>query len=222
MASIESTKTSAAGVFLEKNMKLIAGLAAVLLVFVVVAVLGTSISSKSIEKGLYQVDAVEYAFRKDSDGLSAEDFKARQDESLASLEGLVSKGGIVGVRANMLKAEILFEQKNYEESRTAWVKAAEAKKSAYTAPVCYYNAAVCSENLNDLDAAVSYYTSAVGSKDFYLIDHAYFSLGRVNEARGDFEKAVEAYEKIESLHASSRWANLAKDRIILINSAKSE
>ena len=222
MASIEKTQTSAAGLFLEKNIKLIAGLISVLLVFVIFAVLGTSISSKSIEKGLSQVEAIEYSFKKDADDISAEDFKAKQDEALASLQGLVLKGGIVGVRANMLKAEILFEQKNYEESRTAWVKAAEIKKSAYTAPVCYYNAAVCSENLNDLDVAVSYYTSAVGSNDFYLIDHAYFSLGRVNEAKGDLEKAVEAYKKIEEIHGSSRWVNLAKDRIILINSAKSE
>lgn len=215
--SNEEEKTSVLGKFLEKNIKVIGGLIAVLIVFVIVAVVGSSIKTKAAEKGLSQVDAIEYTFKKD-----AEDFKAKQDAALSELEALASKGGIVGVRANMLKAEILFEQKNYDASRSAWLKAADAKKSVYTAPLCYYNAAICSENLNDLEGAVSGYEKAISSKDFYLIDHAYFSLGRVNEAKGDLEKAVAAYEKIEAIHSGSRWANLAKDRIIAINSTKAE
>lgn len=220
--SNEEEKTSVLGKFLEKNIKVIGGLIAVLIVFVIVAVVGSSIKTKATEKGLSQVDAIEYTFKKDADDISAEDFKAKQDAALSELEALASKGGIVGVRANMLKAEILFEQKNYDASRSAWLKAADAKKSAYAAPLCYYNAAICSENLNDLEGAVSGYEKAISSKDFYLIDHAYFSLGRVNETKGDLEKAVAAYEKIEAIHSGSRWANLAKDRIIAINSAKAE
>lgn len=220
--SNEESKTSVLGKFLEKNIKVIGGLIAILIVFVIVAVVGSSIKTKVAEKGLSQVDMVEYTFKKDADDISAEDFKARQETALAELETLASKGGIVGVRANMLKAEILFEQKNYDASRSAWLKAADAKKSAYTAPLCYYNAAICSENLNDLEGAISGYEKAISSKNFYLIDHAYFSLGRVNEAKGDLENAVEAYEKIEAIHSGSKWANLAKDRIIAINLTKAE
>lgn len=215
----ENDSTSKLTAFLEKNVKLLAGIAVVLVVFVAVVVAGSTINTKATEKGISEVDSIDYAFRKDADGITAEDLTARQDKALADLESLTVKGGITGVRANMLKAEILFQKNDFEGSRAAWAKAADTKKSIYTAAICNYNAAVCSENLNDLDCAVSYYTKAVKADEFYLIDHAYFSLGRVNEAKGDFEAAKAAYEKLNSIHPDSRWAPVAKDRLITIESA---
>ncbi len=212
-----STKANA---FLEKNVKVLVGLIVVLLVLTGVAVAGSSLNKKGVEKGLAEIDTIEYSFKKGADELSAEDFSARQDKTLADLELLASKGGIVGVRANMLKAEILFEKNDFENSRSAWLKAAETKKSAYTASICFYNAAVCSENLNDLNSAFDYYTKAVSNEEFYLIDHAYFSLGRVNEAKGDVEAALDSYQKICDIHPASSWANLAKTRIIALNASK--
>lgn len=216
MANNVSSSSSKIGSFLERNVRLLVGIIVVVIVFVAVVVLSSSVRSKSVAKGLSSIDSIEYAFRKDTDGLSEEEFAARQDKALDDLEQLVSKGGIVGVRANMLKGEILFEKKDYEQSRSAWAKAADAKKGIYTAPICNYNAAVCSENLNDLDGALAYYEKAAGSKDFYLVDHAYFSIGRVNEAKGDYDAALAAYGKVEELHPSSRWTPVAKDRIIAI------
>lgn len=65
---------------------------------------------RGVEKGLAEIDSIEYSFKKGADELSAEDFSARQDKTLADLESLASKSGIVGVRANMLKAEILLKE----------------------------------------------------------------------------------------------------------------
>lgn len=216
MANNVSAPSSKIGGFLERNVRLLIGIIVVVIVFVAVVVISSSIRSKSVAKGLSAIDSIEYAFRKDTDGLSEEEFALRQDTALADLEQLASKGGIIGARANMLKGEILFEKQDYEKSRDAWAKAAGSKKGIYTAPICNYNAAVCSENLNDLDGALSYYEKAAAAKDFYLVDHAYFSIGRVNEAKGDFDAALAAYEKVEELHPSSRWAPLAKDRVIAI------
>ena len=119
----------------------------------------------------------------------------------------------------MLVAEIKFAQKNYDEARSAWLKAADVNKKAYTAPLCYYNAAVCCENLNDIDGAVSYYKVASEYEDFVLIDHALFSLGRVNEAAQKYDEAKAAYEKLNEIRPSSNWGKLAKSRIIFLKSA---
>ncbi len=220
MADKEITTSTKANAFLEKNVKVLVGLIVVLLVLTGVAVATSSFNKKAVENELAEVDSIEYSFKKDADDISAEDFAARQDKALADLEALVSKSGIVGIRANMLKAEILFEKNDFENSRSAWLKAAEAKKSAYTASICFYNAAVCSENLNDLNGAFDYYSKAVSNEEFYLIDHAYFSLGRVNEAKGDAEAALASYQKICDVHPASSWANLAKTRIIALNASK--
>lgn len=218
MSDNENKADSKISAFLEKNFKVILGVAVVLLVFLGVAVAASAVAKSSAEKGIAKIEAVDYEFRKDAENLSDEEFAVRQDAALAELESLSSKGGIVGVRANMLKAEILFQKKDFENSRSAWVKAAETKKSVYTAPICFYNAAVCSENVNDLDSAVAYYSRCVGAKEFYLSDHAYFNLGRVYEAKGDYENAKKSYETLFDGHSSSPWAPVAKSRVISINS----
>lgn len=222
MADSEKSSASKISLFLEKNFKIILGFILVIFAFIIVGVVASSINKNAAQKGLSQIDSIDYAFRKDTQDMSAEDFTAHQDTALQNLEVLCNKTGIVGVRANMLKAEILFQKKDFEQSRSAWDKAASAKKSAYTAPICNYNAAICSENLGDLDSAVTYYLRSLDADEFYLSDHAYFSLGRVYEAKKEYDNAISAYEKIIEEHVTSPWASLAKSRIISLNADKAE
>ena len=86
---------------------------------------------------------------------------------------------------------------------------------------CYCSIYKCQYFVSAINS-VSYYEKAVKAEDFFLVDHAYFSLGRVNEAKGNYDAAVEAYEKIGDLHPASKWAPLAKDRIIAIKANSSE
>ena len=78
------------------------------------------------------------------------------------------------------------------------------------------------ENLGDLDSAVTYYLRSLDADEFYLSDHAYFSLGRVYEAKKEYDNAISAYEKIIEEHVTSPWASLAKSRIISLNADKAE
>ena len=164
------------------------------------------------------IDSVYYSYTKDASSLSDSDIAARQKDVLEKLSSLSGKSGIAGIRSNMLIADILFAQKKYDESRSAWLKAAAAGKKAYTAPLCYYNAAVCSDNLNDSDSALSYYTRAADFEDFLLADHALFNIGRVQEEKGDYSAAKAAYDKIYDLRPASNWAFLGKSRIIALKS----
>lgn len=189
--------------------------AAVVIVIAAVAVFAT-VKSKSAEKGIEQIDSISYALTNEAAELSAEDVAVRQNKALEELSALTGKGGVVGLRANMLAAEIKFAQKSYEEARAAWLKAVQAKSKAYTAPLCYYNAAICSEELGDSEGAISYYKSASEVEDFLLVDHALFSLGRVNESAQKYEDAKLAYEKLTELHPASSWASLAKSRLIAL------
>ncbi|WP_407427343.1 tetratricopeptide repeat protein [Treponema sp.] len=196
----------------------------VVAVIVIIAVIA-AVSSKTTANGIEQIDSISYALTKDTDKLpeneeeKASEITARQNKALEDLASLSEKSGIVGLRANMLIAEIKFAQKNYEEARSSWLKAIAAKGKNYTTSLCYYNAAVCSEELNDNENAVSYYKSACEDEDFLLIDHALFSLGRVNEAAQKYEEAKAAYEKLNELHSSSNWAQLAKSRLIALKAA---
>lgn len=201
--------------FLVKYKGLVFGFIAVLFVFVIVLSVGMTISSSAVSKGISQIDSIDYTFRKDTDEISGDDLLKKQDEALASLNPLLKNSGVVGSRANFLAADIYFQKGMFEESRECWINAAKKNSSAYTAPIAYYNAAVCSENLNDLESAIEYYEKVVSAKEFYLIDHAYFSLGRVNESKGDFEAAKASYEKISG--KTNEWGALAQSRLISID-----
>lgn len=204
---------------LEKSKGLVFAVAAIIVVVIVAMAVIATVKSKSTENGIEQIDSISYALTNEASELSADDIAARQSKALESLSALSEKSGVVGLRANMLIAEIKFAQKNYEEARSAWLKAVSAKSKAYTASLCYYNAAVCSEELDDTENAIAYYKSASDDADFLLIDHALFSLARVNESAQKFEDAKAAYDKLVELHATSSWAQLAKSRLIALKAA---
>ncbi len=204
---------------LEKSKGFVFAVAAIIVVVIVAVAVFATVKSKTTEKGIEQLDLISYTLTNEASELSAEDVTARQNKALEDLASLTSKSGVIGLRANMLVAEIKFAQKNYEEARSAWLKAVEAKSKAYTASLCYYNAAVCSEELNDSDNAIAYYKAASEDGDFLLVDHALFSLGRVNESAKKYDDAKAAYEKLVELHSSTSWAELAKTRLISLKAA---
>ena len=175
-----------------------------------------TIKAKSLENGIAKFDSISFALTNATGTLSDEEVAERQNKALEELNPLLSKGGVVGLRSNMLAADIKFAQKNYEEARSLWLKAAQLNKKAYTSSLCYFNAAVCSENLGDNENALSYYKTSSENEDFLLIDHALFSLGRVSETLGKYEDAKDAYEKLFSLRPASNWGKLAKTRSIAL------
>lgn len=217
---------------LAKSSKALLALAAVVVIAFLAVIVVSSVNAGATKKGLELIDSINFSLTNESGASAvdenvseeeaaakkAEEKTARQNEALKQLVSLSSKSGIVGVRANMLVADIKFSQKNYAEARDAYVKAASGKK-AYTAALNNFNAAVCSEELGDDDSAVKYYEKAASDKDFVLIDHALFSLGRVYEKKSDFGSAKSTYEKLNGLHPSTSWGQLAKSRLIALKAA---
>ena len=116
----------------------------------------------------------------------------------------------------MLEAELAFETKDYKRARAAWLAVVKAGKKSYTAPLAYYNAAVCSEELGDVDSAIQYYQKAGDFEDFLLVAHSLFSLGRVKETKQDFKGAAVVYQKIVDKYPSDKWSDLAKSRLIAL------
>ncbi|MDD7125430.1 tetratricopeptide repeat protein, partial [Treponema porcinum] len=144
------------------------------------------------------------------------ELEMRRNKALEDLSAYLEKGGIVGVRANMLAGEIYYSVKDFKNSAKCWTSAAAKGKKSYTAPLAYFNAAVSYENINDLDNAEKYYKYAVSAKDFLMASHAEFSLGRVREAKGDTDGAIEAYRSLLGKNPDTSWGNLAKTRLIAL------
>jgi tetratricopeptide (TPR) repeat protein len=171
-----------------------------------------SVSETLNKKGLAQLDEISTALANNS----GDSYETREQEALLKLEALAQKRSIVGARANMLMAEIHFNAKRYEQARDAWLKAAQHSSASYIAPLSWYNAAVCSEELGQTEDAFTYYEKAGAQKDFALKTHALFNAGRVKDEALDFEGAAAKYQELNDKYSGDSWANLAMTRLITL------
>jgi tetratricopeptide (TPR) repeat protein len=151
-------------------------------------------------------------------GVSAETAGANIPALLDELRALgKSVSGYPAARAWFMAANIHHERKEWQEAQAAWLLAAEKGGSTHLAPVCLYNAAVAAEASGDTDSALSNYQKSLDFTDFPAAAHAQFSVGRLEETRGDNEAAIAAYRAvIEKWPSDTAWTNLAHSRIVAL------
>lgn len=215
MAEIEKeTSSKKVSTFLEKNKKVfLIGLICVILA-IAGFICGTLAGSSSKKKDLAKIDAISFALTNNSASLTDEDLVAKINETMDALDAFNKKGGVVGVRANLLSAELAYQKEDYSKAVDFYNAAASKGKKSYTAPIAFYNLGSCYEKLNNLDAAAENYKKAADNADYILKAHAKFSYGRVLETQGKYAEAVAAYTELNDKNPDDNWAKLAKTRII--------
>lgn len=214
MAEEKITASSKVNKFLEKNRKALWSILGIIVVAIIAYVVVDVCSTKAASKGLEAIDAISYTLTKDSNKLEEAEVEARRTAALNDLAAYTKKGGVVGVRANMLCADLEYQTKNYQAALDYWKATADKGKKSYTAPIAYFNIASCYEALNDNASAAEYYKKAADFDDFVLALHAQFSLGRVLETKGDYAEAAAVYTQMNDSNPDDTWSKLAKTRLI--------
>ncbi|MDR3138649.1 MAG: tetratricopeptide repeat protein [Treponema sp.] len=127
--------------------------------------------------------------------------------------------GYAGARSCSLLANIHAEKKEWAEAEQAWAKAAGLAPKTYLAPVFLFNAAVAAEEQGNIAGAIELYANVVSLKDIFpSAPRAQFSIGRLQETQKNNEAALEAYRAvINNWPGEAVWANLAQNRILVIN-----
>lgn len=174
-----------------------------------------SISSMQTKSGLTSLDDIELRLTQ----LDTEDesFAEAQSTILTEAKDLAQKAsGVVKVRSYIFAADIDFELENWSDARESYMQAFEADSIAYTAPISLYNAAICSEELEDYDVAVEYFQLAVEYENFALSARALFNIGRIEESRENYQEATGAYQSLNDDFPGTDWANLGKSRLIAL------
>ncbi len=200
--------------YVEMRMTMLVSVLVVLVVAIAAFALVTGIGSKNSMKGISALDLISYEMTADSSGLSEAEIAERKQKALSSIEEYCKKGGVVGVRANMLSAEISYSDKEFSKAAASWVAAFSKGKKSYTAPIAAFNAASCYENLDDFSNAEKYYAEAAKASDFLLAGRANFNLGRMREKLGNIDGALEAYNAVIDKEPDSSWGKLAKTQTI--------
>ena len=209
-----ATALSSMNAFLSSNRKFLLTVVIAAAVAVVVSIASITASDSLKLKQLSALDKISYALTQKSASLSDDELEARRTAALEALSPYLQKKGIAGVRSNMLAADIYYQRGQFSEARDAYLKAALASPKAYTAPIAYYNAGECSENLDDTEHAVEYYEKAQNYEDFMMMTHTIFNVGRVKEGAKDYEGAKAAYTELAEKYPDDSWTKIAKTRLL--------
>ena len=212
----EQTASKKLAGFIEKRKTVFITILIVLVCLLIGYVIAASIANSNKEKGLQAIDEITFEMTDKSSGISDAEVTARLNTGFEKASAYTKKGGIVGARANMLCADITYQQGKYSESADFWKAAAEKSKRSYIAPLCYFNLAVCCEETGKTDDAATYYKLAADNNSFVMRTHAMFSYGRLLESKGDYTGAAAAYTELNDNFSGDSWANLAKSRIIAL------
>ena len=205
------------GLFINKNKIVLIFVTVIAVVLVAVFSIVLNIKNSNTSKAIENIEAIEYTLFNNSKDATKEEIDALYTTTLNSIEQYCSKNGVAGARALLLKADICFRKADFTQAKDCYLQAASKVKGSYLQGVCYFNAAVSLEELNDSKKALEYYDLAVKDKNFLDVSRANFAIGRIKESLGDYNGAKEAYEQITSSNNSQdAFANLAQSRILTL------
>lgn len=213
MKEVESSKFDE---FIARNSKSFAALLIILVLFTIVSVILVGTNASNIQRDLSKIFESYYILTNNNQDLSQEQVDNKKLVAIDTVKPYCVKKGIVGVRANLLIADIFFSKQDYQNAKDYYNAASSISKKAYTSPLSTYNMAVCCEELGNKEEAFAAYQAVANNKNFYLWTHAAFNAARLCENMNDYKKALELYNALFDESPLDQFAILAHDRVIFI------
>ena len=97
----------------------------------------------------------------------------------------------------------------------AYLASERLTKSLYRF-VAYYNAAICAEELGQLEKALEIFEKAKSSPHFALVPQTLFNMGRIALELQDKEAAKGYFQTLVDKYSNESWANLAKSQLLIL------
>ena len=205
--------------FIQKNRKPIFILAASLLVLLFAVIAAFSVMDVFRNKAIAAVEDFNGRYEAMLPSINEE---YSQDDVASFIEELTAfakkNSGFPGGRAWLLIGGIHTAKKEWAEAEAAYTEAAKSAGKTYLAPLAWFNAAAAAEEQGKTSEAIGYYESSLAAPAvFPAAPRAQFSVGRLQEALNEDEKAIEAYRAVISNWPYDEvWTNLARSRIITL------
>ena len=212
-----STQDKIAG-FLQRNRKILLALIILTVGGIISSVAYFSIKGVLEKKAIAKVEVLER--RKNELGTVNDASNSADIETLRSeINKLASSSfGYAASRAYSLEADIYFSRSEWDKAEETWILAAKKAPKIYLASVALFNAAVAAEEQGKREAAIDYFNQSLAFPGVYpAASRARFNIGRINEEQGNKEKAKEAYRELIEKSPDSPWANLAQNRLIILD-----
>ena len=197
----------------------------VLVLFVIIQIFNYA-NAKKIEKATMAIEDIQNRYVEASEADKSEEpsFDAYKSY-ITELDGVIAKypREYAGRRALLLKGDIYFRFKDYDNAAEAYKKFASDYPKSYDAPIAIYNTGVCYESTGKAKEAEAEYLKIYNNYkgSYALMPKLIFSLGRLAEADKRYADAEKYYNQITEGYSGSNYSQYAQDRIILMH-AKGE
>jgi len=121
-------------------------------------------------------------------------------------------------RALFTRGLMALENEDWDVAADSFITIADKWEDSYLAPVSLFNAGSAKEEAGDVESASALWQRLVDNYAEVSPDapEALFNLGRIAENMGDSEKALGYYKDVNSRFPKSRWTDLSKSRILVI------
>ncbi|MDR1096383.1 MAG: tetratricopeptide repeat protein [Spirochaetaceae bacterium] len=128
--------------------------------------------------------------------------------------------GYAGAKAWSLAGTVYSKQGKWADAENAFMQSAESGKKTHLYGPSLFNAGIAAEEANNIDKAIEYYTRSVGVPGTIIGARAQFSIGRLQEGKGDRDAARLAYRNVIDQYtdySGDTWREFAQSRLIALD-----
>ncbi len=210
--------------FLHKRGLIFLGILGILAAFIIAMAVYNSVNAKKLETETRKIESIQDEYGKLLT-LSDEKAKAEKEKKIIEeLNNIINEGtkNYPYERALFILGNIYYSDKQWKDSADAFMKITKAFPKSYLSPISLINAAAAYEELGNIDKAIENYQRVVDEYKNISPDAArsMFAIGRLYEEKSDFDAAKKTYNNLIDTFSSGNWTNLARSRIIYLETRK--
>jgi tetratricopeptide (TPR) repeat protein len=128
--------------------------------------------------------------------------------------------GYAGAKAWSLAGTVYSKQGKWAEAENAFAESAESGKKTHLYGPSLFNAGIAAEEANNTEKAIEYYTRSAEVPGTIIGARAQFSIGRLQEEKGDKDAARLAYRNVIDQYtdySGDTWREFAQSRLIALD-----
>ena len=200
-----------------KNWKLLISVIAVIILIMVGIMIQSFVQDNEINSSAELAEDIQKLY---DDWISKELEDRDDDELLILIDKALTEYSqhFAAKRALFTRSKMAYEKENWDDAAEGFIELADRWPRSYLAPVCLFNSASANEQAGNIEAAKQTLSRMIElyAETSPLIPEVYFNLGRIAENEVEIDTALVQYNEIISQFPESRWTDLSRNRILIL------
>jgi len=207
---------------IQKNSLLLVAVITIITLVVIGLLIYNSIQIKNLEKYTQEIETIQDKYTNLSSSTDETNKKESINKIIEELDSLIDRSpkNYAFQRALYIRGNLYYQNKEWDKAIEDFKSIFSIFPNSYLAPISLINAATAYEDSNKIDDAIETYILLISkySNISPEIPNIYFSLGRLYEQKDDNKAALVEYNNLVDIFPDSNWTNLARSRIIYLES----